>query len=350
VPWKCHNYGVGQDNDWCQSAGVQDGIEYVFKTGGGMCGKGKGGHLCWCCKRPEAKEERNLLLVSTAHTTTTTTRTTTTASERSHLAKKNGTKMELWLNETWNIVDQPKWSGGFPSLYCVSVIRPWGYERDIMTALLAKAIEQRSDFGIFACDDFDVFSAERVMVGWHHLQGDVYTNVFPQAWVGVSKDGTAGNAELFMHLWDTVKAIGKFQNYDWTLKLDPDAVIIPERVRWRLSAHNQHFPQFVENCNAIPSSPDYPMIYGAAEMFSKEAMQKYYAMEWNCKGMDWHPLGEDVFMRRCMVQLGVSAIVDLSMVGDYLCTYANCGEGWRAVFHPFKSLDSWLGCWYQAHR
>jgi len=45
--WECQQYNDDQDDSWCKTVGIQDGVEYKFVGfGEDLCGK------CWCCKRP----------------------------------------------------------------------------------------------------------------------------------------------------------------------------------------------------------------------------------------------------------------------------------------------------------
>lgn len=213
-----------------------------------------------------------------------------------------------------------------------------------------RAPASRSDLGIFACDDFDLFSASKLHVGTHHRAGDVWTWPFKQAYVGTSKDGTAGNAQLFIHLWDAVRSVGKYKWYEWTCKADPDAVVIPTRLRSHLSSHTAHTPMYFTNCNAYPSNPAFPMMYGPLEVFSTEAIVKYFATKSVCTHMNFWSWGEDVYMQECMRRLGVPGVYDANLVGNDGCGYKNCHEDWKASFHRFKSKYAWMECWDQAHR
>lgn len=237
-----------------------------------------------------------------------------------------------------------------PSLYCVAVMQPWGYERDIFERQLHLIPAKKQDIGVFDCNGFSLFSRQAVNVGWHHRHGWVHAHVFPQASVGVSKDGTAGNAELFMNMWDSVKRLGYYKQHDWLVKSDPDCVLIPDRLRGILRPKTNGAMTFMQNCNAWPGQVDYPMMYGALEVLSRSAMMRYFGGgEWQCRGMDWHPLGEDLFMQRCMQSLGIGGQLDPSIVGDGLCGGVACNV-WKAAYHPMKSADAWMGCWNAAVR
>ena len=53
---------------------------------------------------------------------------------------------------------------------------------------------------------------------------------------------------------------GCWNNHAWTVKVDPEAVLIPDRLRQHL-AGNDLENVYVVNCNKFPSSPNFPMMY-----------------------------------------------------------------------------------------
>merc|ERR1711939_1185883 len=93
---------------------------------------------------------------------------------------------------------------------------------------------------------------------------------FDAAAVGISQDGTAANTQLFMNIWDAVRKDGRYAWFDFTVKVDPDAVLVPHRVRDHLRPHLKQVGGFyVKNCNKYPGSANFPMMYGSVEVFSK---------------------------------------------------------------------------------
>jgi len=232
---------------------------------------------------------------------------------------------------------------GFPSLFCFSLYMPSRYEGPIMRNQVKK------NAGIFACDGYDVFAAEHDTLGTTADGVTVKAILIPKIKVGVSQDGTAGNTKLFMAVWDKVIAGGRFRNYDWTVKVDPDAVLLP----WRLRTHMKpHIGKnvYIVNCNKFPGSPNFPMMYGSLEIYSKTAMEAYAAGSRKCsEQLPWKSWGEDYFMTHCMDYLHVGRVNDFSVIGDDTCTGANCADKNVASFHPFKSLKSWEACWDTAN-
>jgi hypothetical protein len=228
----------------------------------------------------------------------------------------------------------------FMTFFCFSIIRSTGYEPGILRNQFAW------NAGIFACEDYAVLSDKKVTLGWTTSE-PVETLPFMQAEVGISKDGTAGNALLFMRAWDTVKTSTNYDKHDWTLKVDPDAVLIPDRLRMHLTPFKGN-AIYVRNCNRYPG-PGWPMMFGSVEIFSRKAIQTYFEGKAQCKKyLGWKAWGEDYFMGHCLDYLGVGTSDDYGVVSDALCLGGDCSNPWAASFHPFKSTVKWMECWKQA--
>jgi hypothetical protein len=247
----------------------------------------------------------------------------------------------------------------WPSLFCFSVIHVCHDKKKCYeNALMNRIYELGPDSaGIFGCDDWSVFENgnEVVEVGGRDVKlipGNIS--------VGVSKDGTAANTELFMAVWQLVIDEGKFKLHDWTVKMDPDAVLLPWKLGDRLAPHTSNGEHggrlYVVNCNAWPGGGDFPMMYGSVEIFSKGAMMAYAEhMQDRCaEYLPWKDWGEDYFITRCMDQLDVGRLEMFDLVGDNVCVgpgqggTGDCSEGERAAFHPFKDIEVWTNCYNNA--
>jgi len=219
---------------------------------------------------------------------------------------------------------------GFPSLYCFAVIRTNGYEVGLVGAQAARWV------GIFACDEQSLLTADGTIT-----IGTTTSIRFPGAPVGISVDNTAGNTKLFVNAWAAVVNAGVWRRHTFTLKADPDAVVLPDRIRAHLLPHVGE-KMFVINC------PWGDMIFGALEVFSYHAI-----LEWSTRGRycpvpaNW---GEDKYMTHCMDYLGVSRVHDISILADNLCLGSDCSNPVAGAFHPYKNIGAWLGCWETAKR
>jgi len=244
----------------------------------------------------------------------------------------------------------------WPSLFCFSVIRLCAEKNCYELSLMNRIYELGPDSaGIFGCDDWNVFANEPAKVG-----GRDATQIKGNISVGISKDGTAANTELFMAVWELVIDDGRFRMHDWTVKMDPDAVLLPWKLGDHLAPHTNNGEHdgrlYVVNCNAWPDSDSFPMMYGSVEIFSKGAMTAYAAnMQARCADyFQWEDWGEDYFITRCMDQLDVGRLDMFDLVGDNVCVgpgqggTGDCSEGERAAFHPFKDIEVWTNCYNNA--
>lgn len=229
----------------------------------------------------------------------------------------------------------PETHRAYPSLFCFHVLRSTGTEPGLVGASMG------SGAGIWECDKYALFSADAFTVG----EGDWATDTvqFEAAEVVTSKDGTAGNAKLFMNVWDAVKTQGMYKEADWTIKVDPDAVLIPFRLRQHLDVFHGR-KGYVVNC-AKPYMPEGPMMFGALEAISSLALDMYLWKAEDCKtGLDWAEWGEDLFMGKCLEMIGVERLDDWQIYSDGVCRGVDCGDPVAAAFHPMKDEDSWRGC------
>lgn len=258
---------------------------------------------------------------STTTTTTTTTRTTT------------------WL---------------WPSLFCVEVTRAGGYEFPLVKEQL------RQGASIFACDECAVFSdgGKPRLVGIGPNLKEIRTIVIPKIKQNMGHvDFAAGlttnswlNTATFLQVWELLKKDGRFQKHDWLIKVDPDAVFFPHRLRPHVRGHTYNGAAFYFlNCRRWE-----PALFGSIEIFSKEAMNRYLAGQWSCrKQLPWHGWGEDYFISHCMDMLGVGRIYDWTLLSDKRCYFAPCGDTSKVVFHDYKDArpdGKWFKCWRESIR
>ncbi|CAK0851292.1 unnamed protein product, partial [Prorocentrum cordatum] len=235
------------------------------------------------------------------------------------------------------------WKGD-PSLFCWSLAQQTGYEADVMRLQLSKGA------GIFGCDSFAVASQDEWTIGQGPggRVGEVRTIRFQGVEVGVSKDGTAGNAQLFMLAWNVILTRTTILKFDWAIKADPDAVVLVDRLRDHLRPGTGS-KSFVRNCNEHPENPEYPMMYGSLEAISKGGLELYRENVDRCVAeLAWEDWGEDVFLAKCLDFLGADPIDDFSLSSDGVCLGVDCHDTAAAAFHPFKSPDDWRQCWEAA--
>merc|ERR1712228_292224 len=137
------------------------------------------------------------------------------------------------------------------NLYCFSV-----YTENIGKVaqnheleLLNIAAERNA--GIFACEQWDVFSDVSVPIdskGYVTIKVEDTYNEFHQ--LKRKDSGTWVNWALFYQVWIKVREVAKWQSADYTIKVDADAVFIPQRLRTWLSTKPGDSPHglYYENC------------------------------------------------------------------------------------------------------
>jgi hypothetical protein len=278
-------------------------------------------------------------------TTTTTTTTTSTSSTRttSSSTKTSSTSTTSTSTSTTSTT----W--GWPSFFCYEVVRVGSFEVDMVRAQL----ERRAS--IFQCEHYTVFSNGGVVTiggGWNSTEIPA-----PEVSMGdLSKDGDTTNSWLntmiFIKAWEMVKWDGRYIEHDWTIKVDPDAVFFPYRLRGRVAQYTPGDRDagkklFFMNCDLWNKIA----MYGSLEIFSREALKTYYDEGERCTNeLDWQGWGEDYFMEKCFALLGVGHVEDFQLIGDNRCHPAACSDTTKASFHDFKDVDGWFGCWEESMR
>lgn len=255
-------------------------------------------------------------------------------------------------NATWSCKELgPRMTSGLavkgsPSLFCWSLFMTTTYENDIIHNQMDK------EEGIFQCDDYALLSTSPVTDMGKTKDGKhLKTIQIEKAEITTTLDGTAGNAKLFINCWTAIVEDGRWKQHAWTIKVDPDAVIIPSRVRDHMKSHMLE-NVYVVNCNAFPDSPNFPMMYGSVEIYSYQAIDAYARRSDECitdMGSMLSMWGEDYYMTHCLDRIGVGRVSDFASVGDNVCSGGACGDQFFSAFHPYKTVELWQSCWDEAH-
>jgi len=226
-----------------------------------------------------------------------------------------------------------------PSLFCFTLVRPDSYEVLLIRTLFPKGA------GIFGCNFWTVFSDRDIMLGMQDGQR-VGTNII-EGGIKSKRGGvydTALNTEVFVRVWEAVFKQEKFWSGEWTVKLDPDAVFLPVRLRQHLARANPYDPVWLNNCKYGN--------HGPIEVISKAGMAVFSAGIGRCKKSLKHEFrlyGEDVFERHCLKHLSVHMDNDFGLLSEKHCDEnpSPCLSG-QVVFHPFKSPRTYFECLSQA--
>jgi len=160
-------------------------------------------------------------------------------------------------------------------------------------------------------------------------------------------DGGASitNTDVFLNVWQQVQQHGGYMKADWTVKVDPDAVMVADRLKSHIYGLNakKDVPIYLKNNNMDPGLGNNGFL-GAIEVFSKRALQIYFDNWEGCKEAYGLDSGEDGFMKGCMDALGVGFMTDGDMFDPDFSPGA-CAHEERAAFHPLKEASQWRCCW-----
>jgi len=225
--------------------------------------------------------------------------------------------------------------------------------------------QKANNLGIFQCDESDVFSDVSEDVG-SGMMTTVVSDVEGDFHFAKRKStGAWVNTGMFIQVWRKIAEGGKYQNADWVLKLDADAVFVPNRMRVWLKQNNLVPPSgiYLENCKYV----DYGY-FGNLEVFSRQAFSTLISNIDTCKQTtNWKlgvkngkygPMGEDLFAQTCLDSVGVRRKEAFDITTDGACPgdrpeaekknkkwKPDCASAATPAMHPFKKLGEWQACY-----
>lgn len=233
------------------------------------------------------------------------------------------------------------------------------YEKELLTQQREKGVS------IFACDAQDVYSDVEVSLGGAVSTIKVEDTDKDFHFAKRKTTGAWINTGMFMQVWKAIGKKGAYSSYDWTVKVDPDAVFFPSKLRTRI--HLLPIPPgggFLQNCEGV----DYGF-FGNLEVFTKTAFSTLVANIDTCKtgsvsnwkeGVEhgkYGPMGEDLFAEICLRKNGVAEIEAFDITLDGACGAkrpadqkknkkwkADCSTAATAAIHPFKKPTEYFAC------
>jgi len=233
------------------------------------------------------------------------------------------------------------------------------WEKELLAGVYAKKAS------LFACEKAAVFSDS---------DEEIAPGLTPTKVIDVDNDfhfakrkntGTWTNAGIFMQVWKSIVATGDYLAYDWTVKVDADAVFFPGKLKARV--HLMPVPAsgaFLQNCEKVMYG-----FFGNLEVFSKTAFSILAANVDVCKHntvANWKvgikngkygPMGEDLFAQICMEKNGVAKLDAFDITEDGACAakrpenlkkfkkwHADCASTDTPAIHPFKTPKAYFAC------
>mmetsp|Transcript_119595 Transcript_119595/g.238229 ORF Transcript_119595/g.238229 Transcript_119595/m.238229 type:complete len:531 (-) Transcript_119595:32-1624(-) len=225
------------------------------------------------------------------------------------------------------------------SIFCFSLMLPWGYEKGLLQ------MQYRTGASIFGCDEYAVYSNQKIQVAEGVITRIVDSNL--KCKMG-GEFKTCLNTPIFLKVWDRILKDNRPRLHDWSVKVDPDAVFFPARLRGVLQNH-QETPQgiYLNNCRLG--------LHGPLEVFSRNAVNawsygrnacvKHFRMV--CSGdCQW---GEDMFIDQCLWKvLKISRVLEPALLVEDHCEpplgWQDCQDPGKVAFHPFKDRDGYREC------
>jgi hypothetical protein len=247
------------------------------------------------------------------------------------------------------------------TLYCFSV-----YTKETGSTKKTHELEllqeqYKRKVSIFSCNYYDVFSDVLAQVGdgYPTIQVHDVENNFHS--VKRKKVGTWVNTGIFKQVWKSIKGRSALQEVNWVVKVDADAVFVPQRLRNVLANQPVSWQGvYVENCEGVEYG-----FFGNLEVFSKKAFNLLLDNIDSCsekidwvKGTKWGPIGEDLFAQMCMDYQGVTKVQNFGITTDGTCPgtrkkYGSkdnkkwkppCNEQTSPALHPFKKPQDYFAC------
>jgi len=244
---------------------------------------------------------------------------------------------------------------GWPSLFCWCIMltvdnHPMGWKEE-------KLIKQQLELGIgiFACNEWAVMSDISVTLNRWGARG------FPR--VAVGKPGPADmpswaigstsvqkgvesnplNSVIFKTAWDALRSSHKLESHDWVVKVHPDAVWFPSRLRTHLKVYMDGHGDSLTDQVYLHNCVRFQATQGPIEVMSKRAATTLQNNMKQCGGL-WGT-GEDQFLITCLKQFAVTSHVEDFLLNDKDCDgHSNCYDASKVAFHPYEDTEGFIGC------
>jgi hypothetical protein len=238
------------------------------------------------------------------------------------------------------VVAAPDGNAAGVSLFCFAVVTPGlrglngipdDYEENLVKVQKDKCL------GVYGCDEATIYRT--------HALGE---QVEPHLVTGAQPLGRVANRDTFLGVWERVRRDRYYMRQDWTVKADPDAVFLPQRLRSQLARLKapRRTPIYVRNTKTG--------FAGAIEVLSQMAVQTFLDNSVVCAKYFGDLTTEDRFLQACLDACGVGFMSDTGMLDDKLAAgtrhfRANditpCGNSYSVAWHPYKDRLSWTACY-----
>jgi len=229
------------------------------------------------------------------------------------------------------------------SLFCFSLVLP-----GVRQAALVKW-QFEHNLGPFACDRSLVYATSDA---GRRLRAELGMDRLRPAAARCDDDcASEGGGQLrtkaFALLWRQVVQEGEFRSAAWSVKVDPDCVFFPARLRSLLSGPRHAEPasgsgMFLLSCMRRHA------LEGPLQVLSRDAVALYGRSAERCGELQKkHPRRPDAYMHECLLRLGASEREAWSLLSSSGCLGeaggVNCG-GTLVSYHPLPTVAAYRDC------
>eukprot|EP00931_Biecheleriopsis_adriatica_P010050 TRINITY_DN111149_c0_g1_i1.p1 TRINITY_DN111149_c0_g1~~TRINITY_DN111149_c0_g1_i1.p1 ORF type:complete len:617 (-),score=107.21 TRINITY_DN111149_c0_g1_i1:112-1884(-) len=251
------------------------------------------------------------------------------------------------------------------TMHCVALFRAFSYEQELIV------MQHSSGASIFQCESHAVYSSQVIEIAPGLVSRRIASSMMAE--VG-GQFVTVTNLAIFLALYRQIIMDADYLNAGWTIKVDPDTVWLPARLRPILRQQSWGVGGDGIYLNNCPEG-----LHGPIEIFSQSAFralgdhaaQCAHAMdgpvcENHCESVfqqtkvcngnctDWW--GEDIWADQCLHRFSeAKRVLVNSLLLEAHCkssgqahhvnvTPSSCRDSSIVAFHPFKTENSYTQC------
>jgi len=218
---------------------------------------------------------------------------------------------------------------------------------------------------IFGCEAYKVYSDVSTWLSPGDVDTEMVTELAgaPFHYAKRKETGTWINGNIFLAVWKKIEAQGLWEDKDWTVKADADAVFLPSRLRQKLLTQEVTSNGiYLENCKYVNFG-----FFGNLEVISRKGVATYLSSIDDCKtSLNYlgkeketgnEPWGEDLFAQRCMDLHGVDKVSAFDLTTDGMCEAfrpegqkknkkwtPDCATTTTPGMHPFVNPKVYFDC------
>lgn len=229
------------------------------------------------------------------------------------------------------------------SLLCLALMMPYSSEQGLLV------MQHEKKMSIFQCDHFRIYSSQKIRLAPHLFTHKIYTT---QKCEMGGQSGTALNTEIFMAFWRAVIEDGMYRHTAWTVKVDPDTVFFPQRLRPLLHKYDwgvQKDGLYLNNCGHGLHGPIEVLSQNAIRTLALKTHDCYLAFTGICHGPGDCSWGEDKWVDQCFIRFtDVKRVFAWQLLVEDHCdpwpSWRDCKDWNRVAFHPFKDIFDHQAC------